>query len=61
LISYEKKNSYNNIHTIIKNRKIKKKIKKKYNEKQHKKKKKKEKAYLNVVASETKKRKKTNL
>jgi len=46
---------------LLRTEKLKNKIKKKYNEKEHKKKKKKEKAYLNVVASETKKRKKTNL
>ena len=52
------KKSYDNIHTIIKNKKFKNKIKNKYNEKNTKKKKKKEKSYLNVIASEVEKRKK---
>jgi hypothetical protein len=53
-----KKKSYNNIHIIIKNKKNFKKTN--IVKKNMKRKKKKEKSYLNVIASEAEKRKKTN-
>jgi len=51
-----KNKSHNNIYTIIKNKTIKNEIKNKYSEKKSWKKE--EKSYLNVVASEAKKREK---
>ena len=60
MISYEKKNPTTTFIQLLGTKTIKNEIKNKYNEKNTKKKKK-EKSYLNVVASEVKKKKKINL
>jgi len=57
LISYGKKNPTTTLIQLLRTKTIKNKIKNKYSEKNMKKKRKK-KPYLNVVASEAKKRKK---
>jgi hypothetical protein len=58
LISYEKTNLTTTFIQLLRTKTIKNKIKNKYSEKHHEKRKEKEKSYLNVVASEAKKRKK---
>jgi hypothetical protein len=59
LISYEKKNPTTTFIQLLRTKTIKNKIKNKYSEKNTKKRKKK--SYLNVVASEAKKRKKKQI
>jgi hypothetical protein len=60
LISYEKQNPRTTFIQLLRTKTIKNKIKNKYSEKNTKKKQEKKKYYLNVVASEARKRKKTN-
>jgi hypothetical protein len=57
LISYGKKNLTTTFIQLLRTKPIKNKIKNKYSEKNHEKKRK-QKSYLNVVASEVKKREK---
>ena len=55
-----KKNPTTILIQLLRTKTIKNKIKNKYSEKHHEKRKEKEKSYLNVVASEAKKRKKNS-